>query len=175
MSANNSLFQTLCLENMLVCFLSFNFNKYLQRDLEKEDMWDEQMRKDLVRNAGSCQNIKRIPPEIRALYKTAREIDQKLVVKHAAAGGPFISQSKSVNVTYDKPTLAKCLDTLVYSWMLGNTTGSYFTYSSPASGTAMASAAESTKKAGVPSASAAGKQTELVFDFNEGLCESCGV
>jgi ribonucleoside-diphosphate reductase alpha chain len=145
-----------------------HLNKYLHRELENLEMWDEEMRRALIANAGSCQSIARIPPEVRALYKTARELDQKLVVQHAAAGGPFISQSKSVNVSYPKPTLPTCLDILVYSWLLGNTTGSYYTHSSPASGTALASSA------GKTSASSDGTKP-LVFDFNEGLCDSCGV
>ena len=41
-------------------------------------LWDEEMRVDIVVNKGSVQEIARIPPKIRELYKTVWEISQKV-------------------------------------------------------------------------------------------------
>lgn len=50
-------------------------NDFLVRDLQSRDLWDEQMLKDLKYFDGSIQHIDRIPPELKALYKTAFEIE----------------------------------------------------------------------------------------------------
>lgn len=49
------------------------------KDLVELGLWDDDMRFDIIYNKGSVQNIKRIPLEVRELYKTVWEISQKVL------------------------------------------------------------------------------------------------
>lgn len=52
----------------------FNFNCVEIKDLTKRNLWDDDMKNQIIANNGSIQNIPTIPKEIRDLYKTVWEI-----------------------------------------------------------------------------------------------------
>ncbi|CAD1473413.1 unnamed protein product, partial [Heterotrigona itama] len=72
-------------------------NPHLLRDLTERDLWDEDMKNEIIANNGSIQNIERIPNDLKMLYKTVWEIPQKIILKMAADRGAFIDQSQSLN------------------------------------------------------------------------------
>ncbi|KAF3421446.1 hypothetical protein E2986_00632 [Frieseomelitta varia] len=72
-------------------------NPHLLRDLTERDLWDENMKNEIIANNGSIQNIERIPDDLKMLYKTVWEISQKVILKMAADRGAFIDQSQSLN------------------------------------------------------------------------------
>ena len=51
-------------------------NKHLMRDLEKLDLWNENMKQQIIARNGSIQGIEEIPESIQRLYKTSWEIKQ---------------------------------------------------------------------------------------------------
>ena len=61
-------------------------------ELAAEGLWDDQMRREIMAHSGSVQRIERIPPRIRALFKTVWEISQKTVIDLAADRGAFGAQ-----------------------------------------------------------------------------------
>lgn len=107
-------------------------NPYLLKDLIKLNLWDDDMRNELIAKNGSVQEINRIPDELKALYKTVWEISQKTVLKMAADRGAFIDQSQSLNVHMAQPTTQKLTSMHFYAWDLGLKTGMYYLRSKPA-------------------------------------------
>ncbi|XP_076288192.1 ribonucleoside-diphosphate reductase large subunit-like [Lasioglossum baleicum] len=107
-------------------------NPHLLRDLTERDLWDEDMKNEVIANEGSIQNIQRIPEDLKMLYKTVWEIPQKTILKMAADRGAFVDQSQSLNVYMDKPTTAKLTSMHFYGWQMGLKTGMYYLRTKPA-------------------------------------------
>jgi ribonucleoside-diphosphate reductase alpha chain len=101
-------------------------NKHLMRDLVRLGLWDGEMREAIMAANGSIQHIQEIPEEVRALYKTAYEISQKVIIDMSADRGAFICQSQSLNVFMEAPTFAKLSSMHFYSWKKGLKTGMYY-------------------------------------------------
>lgn len=94
-------------------------NSYLVDDLKKLNLWNEQMRDRIKYYDGSIQQIEEIPADIRALYKTAFEIDPEWMVKMTAARGKWIDQSQSHNVFMQGVSGKKLHDVYMAGWKLG--------------------------------------------------------
>jgi ribonucleoside-diphosphate reductase alpha chain len=101
-------------------------NKHLLRDLVKLDLWDENMRQKLMASNGSVQNIKEIPDNLKALYKTAWELSQKAIIDMAADRGAYICQSQSLNIFMENANFAKLTSMHFYGWKKGLKTGIYY-------------------------------------------------
>merc|ERR1712156_969170 len=101
-------------------------NQHLLRDLTELDLWDDDMKNQLISRNGSIQNIEEIPDDIKALYKTVWEISQKTVLNMAADRGAFIDQSQSLNVHMADANMAKLSSMHFYGWKLGLKTGMYY-------------------------------------------------
>ena len=101
-------------------------NKHLVKDLVKLDLWGETLRDKIIINNGSVQDIEEIPSELKAIYKTAYELSQKVIIDHAAVRAPFICQSQSMNLFVQDANFAKLSSAHFYSWGKGLKTGSYY-------------------------------------------------
>jgi ribonucleoside-diphosphate reductase alpha chain len=101
-------------------------NKHLVKDLVKLDLWSESLRDKIIINNGSIQGIEEIPSDIKAVYKTAWEMSQKIIIDHAAIRAPFICQSQSMNLFVQDANFAKLSSAHFYSWDKGLKTGSYY-------------------------------------------------
>lgn len=107
-------------------------NHHLLRDLTDCELWDDDMKNEIISNGGSIQNIERIPKEIRDMYKTVWEISQKTVIKMAADRGAFIDQSQSLNIHIAEPNYGKLTSMHFHAWKLGLKTGMYYLRTKPA-------------------------------------------
>merc|ERR1712156_522737 len=101
-------------------------NQHLLRDLTELDLWDDDMKNQLISRNGSIQNIEEIPDDIKALYKTVWEISQKTVLNMAADRGAFIDQSQSLNVHMADANMAKLSSMHFHGWQIGLKTGMYY-------------------------------------------------
>ena len=101
-------------------------NKHLMRDLVRLGLWNEEMREAVMAANGSVEGMEDIPAEIRALYKTAYEISQKVIIDMSADRGAYICQSQSLNVFMEAPTFAKLSSMHFYAWQKGLKTGMYY-------------------------------------------------
>jgi ribonucleotide reductase alpha subunit len=101
-------------------------NKHLMKDLEKYDLWNENMKQQIIARNGSIQGIEEIPDAIQKLYKTSWEIKQKTLIDMATARGAFICQSQSLNLFVADPNYAKLTSMHFYSWKQGLKTGIYY-------------------------------------------------
>jgi ribonucleotide reductase alpha subunit len=90
------------------------------------------MKNAIIKNGGSIQGIATIPEDIRNLYKTAWDIKQRVVLDHAAARGPYICQTQSMNVFMPRPDMKAMYKMHMYGWKKGLKTGMYYLRSKPA-------------------------------------------
>ena len=101
-------------------------NKHLMRDLAKLDLWNENMKQQIIARNGSIQGIEEIPESIQKLYRTSWEIKQKTLIDMAVARGAFICQSQSLNLFVADPNYAKLTSMHFYAWKQGLKTGIYY-------------------------------------------------
>lgn len=107
-------------------------NHHLLKDLTELDLWDDDMKNQIIANNGSIQTIESIPQTIRDLYKTVWEISQKTLIQMAADRGAFIDQSQSFNIHVAEPNYGKLTSIHFYGWKLGLKTGMYYLRTKPA-------------------------------------------
>jgi ribonucleoside-diphosphate reductase alpha chain len=91
-------------------------NKYLVKELVKLGLWNDDLRKRVIGENGSIQNIPQIPTNIKEVYKTVYEIKQRDVIDMAADRGAFIDQTQSMNIFMDSPNFAKLTSMHFYGW-----------------------------------------------------------
>ena len=106
-------------------------NRHLVQRLKKKGLWSAAIRERLKAHDGSVQSIPEIPQEIKDVFKTVWEIPQKALVDMAAARGPYIDQSQSLNLFIESPTINKLSSMYMYAWKKGLKT-SYYLRSRPA-------------------------------------------
>lgn len=106
-------------------------NKHLVKDLISLDLWNEDIKDKLIYYKGSVQNIKEIPKILKEVYKTAFEVDQKIVIKMSAERGVFVCQSQSLNLFFENPTFKELTSCHFYGWKQGLKTGSYYIRTKP--------------------------------------------
>ena len=108
-------------------------NKYLVDDLKKINLWNNDIKNEIISNRGSILNISNIPDNLKNIYKTIWEIKQRYVIDHSVARGPYVDQSQSMNLYMAQPTFDKLTAALFYGWKNGLKTGCYYLRSLPAS------------------------------------------
>jgi ribonucleoside-diphosphate reductase alpha chain len=101
-------------------------NKHLVNELLKLNLWNDDIKKKLMMENGSVQNIPEIPTEVKEVYKTVWEMSQKRILAMAANRSVFIDQSQSLNLFIDNATKPKLLAAHLYGWKLGLKTGMYY-------------------------------------------------
>jgi len=100
-------------------------NEHLVRDLKKLGLWDEVMVADLKYFDGSLSRIDRVPPELRALYATAFEVEPTWLVECAARRQKWIDQAQSLNIYMAGASGKKLDDTYKLAWLRGLKTTYY--------------------------------------------------
>lgn len=100
-------------------------NKYLQEDLTAIGLWNESIIEKIKFCDGSIQRIEEIPLNIRNLYKTAFEINQKRLLYLTGIRGRWIDQSQSHNIFFDNTSGKDLSEIYIYAWNLGLKTTYY--------------------------------------------------
>ena len=106
-------------------------NTYLVRELQRLGLWDEAVRSRIKAADGSVQDIDQIPPEVKAVFRTAWEIPMRSLIDMAAERGAFIDQSQSLNLFVAAPTIGKLSSMYLHAWKQGLKT-TYYLRSRPA-------------------------------------------
>jgi ribonucleoside-diphosphate reductase alpha chain len=91
-------------------------NKYLVKELVKLGIWSDSLRKKIIVENGSVQNIPEVPTNVKEIFKTVYEIKQRDVIDMAADRGAFIDQTQSMNIFMDTPNFAKLTAMHFYGW-----------------------------------------------------------
>jgi ribonucleoside-diphosphate reductase alpha chain len=101
-------------------------NKHLINDLIKIGIWNDGMRKQIISNDGSVQDIDTIPQNLKDVYKTVYELKMRDIIDMSADRGAFVCQTQSLNLYFPKINYAKVSGALMYGWLKGLKTGSYY-------------------------------------------------
>jgi ribonucleoside-diphosphate reductase alpha chain len=91
-------------------------NKYLVKELVKLSIWSDEVRKKIITENGSVQNIPEVPTNIKEVFKTVYEIKQRDVIDMAADRGAYIDQTQSMNIFMDSPNFAQLTSMHFYGW-----------------------------------------------------------
>lgn len=75
-------------------------NRYLVQALEELDMNTDDVWTDIIAHDGSVQHIETIPQEVREVFKTALELDQRWLIDLAADRQVYIDQGQSLNLFF---------------------------------------------------------------------------
>jgi ribonucleoside-diphosphate reductase alpha chain len=137
-------------------------NRYLVEDLQERGLWTERIREKIKRAEGSIQGVEEIPEDLRLLYRTAWELPMRALIDMAAARGPYIDQSQSLNLFQATPTINKLSSMYLYAWEKGLKT-TYYLRSRPATRIRQATV----------SAPAAGEASTPEASGDAPVCEAC--
>jgi len=111
--------QTLSGEFLLV-------NRHLVKELSRRNLWNKEIRDNIILENGSVQNITNFPDDLKEIYKTVWETSQRVVIDMAADRAPFIDQTQSMNLWLSNPTFGKVNSMHMYAWKKGLKTGMYY-------------------------------------------------
>ncbi|BEP93365.1 ribonucleoside-diphosphate reductase subunit alpha [Acidovorax sp. A79] len=100
-------------------------NGGLVRDLKRLGLWDDVMIMDLKHFKGSLHPIDRVPPDIKALYSTAFEVEPHWLVEAASRRQKWIDQAQSLNIYMAGASGKKLDDTYKLAWVRGLKTTYY--------------------------------------------------
>jgi len=107
-------------------------NKHLMKELVDLNLWNNDMREQIIINNGSIQAIDGISDSLKEIYKTVWEIKQKSIIDHSKARGAFVDQAQSQNLFFPEPDTQKLTSALIYGWRAGLKTGMYYLRTKPA-------------------------------------------
>jgi ribonucleoside-diphosphate reductase alpha chain len=100
-------------------------------ELKQLGLWTGEMRDAIKMADGSVQELTQLPPELRAIYRTAWELPMRALVDLAAGRGAFIDQSQSLNLFMANPNIGQLSSMYMYAWKAGLKT-TYYLRSRPA-------------------------------------------
>jgi ribonucleoside-diphosphate reductase alpha chain len=142
-------------------------NTALVAELRSHGLWTPQVREAIKLANGSVQEIGALPEEARLLFRTAWELPQRALVDLAAARGPFIDQSQSLNLFMAAPTIGRLSSMYMHAWKSGLKT-TYYLRSRPATRIQQATVAVT-----APAAEAAPEAAVACSLENPETCEAC--
>jgi len=96
------------------------------KDLVALNLWNDDMKNNIIQHNGSVQQIDSIPADVKEIYKTVWEIKQRAIIDMAADRGAYICQSQSLNLFIDAPSASKLTSMHFYAWKKGLKTGMYY-------------------------------------------------
>lgn len=108
--------------------LSGNFfiiNNYLIDRLKEINVWNRNIIDEIKLADGSIMNIKEIPDHLKNEFREVFEIDQKWIIKAAAARSKWIDQSASTNLFIDTRSGKEISDIYFLAWKMGMKTTYY--------------------------------------------------
>lgn len=94
-------------------------NKWLIRELEKLRMNTDEVWATIIANDGSVQHLE-IPEDVKEVFKTAMEIDQRWLIDFASDRQEYIDQGQSLNLFFRPDVNIKYLHTVHFlAWKQG--------------------------------------------------------
>ena len=100
-------------------------NTYLVADLKKLGLWDAEMLDDLKYLDGLISEIERVPAELKALYRTAFEIEPRWLIECASRRQKWIDMGQSLNLYIAQASGRQLNDMYLLAWEKGLKTTYY--------------------------------------------------
>ena len=94
-------------------------NRFLKAELAKLGMDDDDTWASIIANDGSIQHLG-VPEELKQVFKTAMEIDQRWLVELASDRQEFVDQGQSLNLFFQPNTTIAYLHAIHFmAWKMG--------------------------------------------------------
>lgn len=148
-------------------------NRYLQDELISRGLWNRALVEKLMAENGSVQNLSELPSSVRDVFKTVWEIPQRTLLDMAAARGPFVDQTQSMNVFLAGPTPAKVSSMLFYGWSRGLKTGLYYLRTKPSAQPIKFTVVNTAKELAATPSDPSGAGAAAAPEDDSAACESC--
>jgi ribonucleoside-diphosphate reductase alpha chain len=100
-------------------------NHYLVAELERRELWDDEMIDDLKYFDGTISEIERIPDDLKQIFLTAFEIDPEWLIECASRRQKWIDMGQSLNLYISAPSGRRLHDMYFLAWKLGLKTTYY--------------------------------------------------
>jgi ribonucleotide reductase alpha subunit len=107
-------------------------NRMLVDELDRRGLWGPAMKEAIIEAEGSVARLDAVPADVRALFQTAWDVKQSVVLRHARARSPYVCQSQSTNIFMEAPTRERVVKMHLYGWRLKLKSGVYYTRTKPA-------------------------------------------
>ena len=101
-------------------------NQHLVKELLDLELWNDDMKNNIIAHHGSVQQIDSIPQEIKDRYKIVWEIPMRHLIDMAADRGKYVCQSQSMNLWVEDPNYKGLTSMHFYAWKKGLKTGIYY-------------------------------------------------
>ena len=101
-------------------------NNSLVKDLQEINLWNEDIKNNIIVNRGSVQYINGLPDDLREKYKIVWELPMRDIIDMSRDRGAFICQSQSLNLWVEDPDPKILTNIHFYSWQAGLKTGMYY-------------------------------------------------
>lgn len=149
-------------------------NRYLVEKLKALNLWNDDMRNRIKTSEGSIMGVTEIPESVRNIFRTVWEVPQKSLIDLAAARGPYIDQSQSLNLFIESPSIGKLSSMYMYAWKSGVKT-TYYLRSRPATKIAKVTNTTTNMTANTPISTSENSDTEAITCSleNPESCEAC--
>jgi ribonucleoside-diphosphate reductase alpha chain len=100
-------------------------NTFLVVDLRKLGLWDAAMVDDLKYYDGSVQEIRRVPAELKELYRNAFEIEPRWLIECASRRQKWLDMGQSLNLYLAQPNGKQLGEMYLLAWEKGLKTTYY--------------------------------------------------
>ncbi len=100
-------------------------NQHLVKELIERNLFTNETIEKIMLNKGSVQSLN-LPSDIKDIYKTSWELQQKCILNMAIDRGAYICQSQSLNLFVNPPQPRVIHSIHMYGWKNGLKTGSYY-------------------------------------------------
>src|SRR5205085_10906494 len=100
-------------------------NAYLVEELKRIKLWDAEMIEDLKYFDGSIQEIERVPDSLKAIFRTAFEIEPHWLIECASRRQKWLDMGQSLNLYLAAPDGRKLSDMYIGAWESGLKTTYY--------------------------------------------------
>jgi ribonucleoside-diphosphate reductase alpha chain len=107
-------------------------NKYLMNDLTRLNIDDAVVHTYLRQSGGSVRELTALPQQLRDVYKTVWEINQKRIMELSVDRQAFVDQTQSLNLHVENLTKRKLSNMIAYGWKNRLKTCCYYLRSKPA-------------------------------------------
>jgi ribonucleoside-diphosphate reductase alpha chain len=149
-------------------------NKHLLEDLVELDLWNNEMKENIMRANGSIQHIDVIPQDLKELYKTVWEMSMKDIIDMSRQRGYFIDQSQSLNLFMQDANYSKLTSMHFYAWKSGLKTGMYYLRTKSAVNAIQFTVSKKKKVEETPLSPEELKAMLIASQNNPDDCEMCG-
>ena len=148
-------------------------NAALTNDLRKLNLWNDDVRAQIIAGEGSVQHIDCLPDWIKRKFRTVWEYSMHVLMRLANVRGRYIDQSQSLNLYMANATIGKVSSMYMAAWEKYNAKTTYYLRTRAASSNEKVNVKMVAKAVDVPAKEYTDEEVIVCSLDNPGACEAC--